>query len=406
MGEGADSLSWYVLHFCGGRGTRLWPLARLDRPKCLLTAPGHDHSLLQEAALRLERVVEHDHVRFVTNEVAAASVRHQLMEIDWEADMCASQVLSASPDVGTAAILVAKAEQMACQAPGTLLLVSYPDDLIPYAEPELNRYRAAVRAAFRYAHGNTGWDATYIGVKAERADPFYGYLQPSLLSREDHEGFCVRPARLVEKPTREQAEMYVDAGWFWNPTVVVQVDRFVALCRSLYPALGEALSRLVQQRPVPPLSEFVDQVSKVHRLAGESAEYAIFTDPSAHVCVLEADFTWQDAGTWEKLRQAGQRDACGNVRLMSEPGLAPGPEITECTVLAPDGKLVVARGLDGYLVVDTGDVLLICPRDPEHLRAVAQSAKGPSGPGAPFVGKAVGYDIPGTLKCATDGGDS
>ena len=77
--------------------------------------------------------------------------------------------------------------------------------------------------------------------------------------------------------------------------------------------------------------------------------------------VFEASFGWSDLGTWHSLYCQSEKDAQGNMVKAWETMM---DGVRESIVVSQkQGKLVVIKGLDNYMVVDTDDVLMICPRD-------------------------------------------
>lgn len=81
-------------------------------------------------------------------------------------------------------------------------------------------------------------------------------------------------------------------------------------------------------------------------------------EKAGDVYVRCSDFGWSDVGTWGSLYQHSAKDADGNV--------APAENMLYdtkgCIVKVPAGKLAVIEGLEDYIVVDSGDVLMICPK--------------------------------------------
>ena len=82
-----------------------------------------------------------------------------------------------------------------------------------------------------------------------------------------------------------------------------------------------------------------------------------------NVYVIPSSFGWSDLGTWNSAWENMEKDywenaVAGNKVMMMD--------AHKCVVHAPNNKLVVLQGLDGFIVVDTKDVLLICEKDKEQ----------------------------------------
>jgi mannose-1-phosphate guanylyltransferase len=93
-----------------------------------------------------------------------------------------------------------------------------------------------------------------------------------------------------------------------------------------------------------------------------SVDYAIM-EKAEEIFVCPADFGWSDLGTWGSLQQNIKPDLYGNACI--------GPDITmieskNCMVHTTQEKKVVIQGLDGYIVAEKNDTLLICKLSEEQ----------------------------------------
>ena len=93
-----------------------------------------------------------------------------------------------------------------------------------------------------------------------------------------------------------------------------------------------------------------------------SVDYAIM-EKADEIFVCPADFGWSDLGTWGSLHQQTHKDLYGNALI--------GPGITmyeshNCIVHTTQEKQVVVQGLDGYIVAENNDTLLICKLSEEQ----------------------------------------
>ena len=91
-----------------------------------------------------------------------------------------------------------------------------------------------------------------------------------------------------------------------------------------------------------------------------------------NVYVRSSDFGWNDVGTWGSLYELSPKDSDGNV----VPERIQTYETTGCMIKAPQEKAVVVDSLHDYIVVDTPDALMICPRSREqHIKQVLEDMK-------------------------------
>ena len=93
-----------------------------------------------------------------------------------------------------------------------------------------------------------------------------------------------------------------------------------------------------------------------------SIDYGVM-EKAENVYVRCGDFGWSDVGTWGSLYQLSRKDKYANVK--PEEGCY--TYNTRSSIISlPKDKVAVINGLRDYIVVDTADVLLICPRSEEQ----------------------------------------
>ena len=78
-----------------------------------------------------------------------------------------------------------------------------------------------------------------------------------------------------------------------------------------------------------------------------------------NVCVLRCDFGWADLGTWHAIYECMSRGEGDNVIIDSEVMIE---DSHNNVIKLPKGRLGVINGLDGYIVAESGNVLLICKK--------------------------------------------
>ena len=82
-----------------------------------------------------------------------------------------------------------------------------------------------------------------------------------------------------------------------------------------------------------------------------------------NVYVSLGDFGWSDLGTWGSLYDLSPKDEQRNVTLKCDSLIY---NSNDNIVVLPKGKLAVIEGLEGFLVAESDNVLLICKKDEEH----------------------------------------
>ena len=82
-----------------------------------------------------------------------------------------------------------------------------------------------------------------------------------------------------------------------------------------------------------------------------------------NVYVIPSSFGWSDLGTWNSAYENLNKDPNANAVASNNVMLV---DTQNSIINTPENKLVVVQGLNNYIVVDTGDVLLICKKENEQ----------------------------------------
>ncbi|NNE08023.1 MAG: NTP transferase domain-containing protein [Gemmatimonadetes bacterium] len=326
----------------GGSGTRFWPRSRRAEPKQFLKLTG-ERSLLQATVDRIAPLVPIDRVIVVTNARFVDRVARDLPDLPRE------NILGEPVGRNTApCVALATAWTESRFGPDEVMAVLPADHHI--GDEAL--YRSVLSAAEAVALRDGG--LVTIGITPTRPETGYGYLE---LGEEESavKGHTVRRvARFVEKPDRERALAYMNGGnHLWNSGM------FVWTAASI---------RAEIERQIPDLATGMNAFRDARDLAAElgrlypgfpslSIDYGVMEGAEA-VRALPGDFAWNDVGSWDALRDLGSLDEAGNAVR----GDAVLVDTSDC-VVAGDGKLIAAVGVRDLVIVQSGDAILVCPRD-------------------------------------------
>jgi len=325
----------HAVVLAGGSGTRLWPLSRALFPKQLL-AFEDDLSLLQQTLQRVLTVFDPERVHIVTGEDHVFEVRKQARALD--ARLEAGVIAEPRGRNTLPAILLALDAAWKTDEPP--LLAVFPSDHHVLSE---DRFGKAVRDALHLAAD--GWIVTF-GVPPHSPETGYGYIERA---EPIAEGRAFRVARFVEKPERTRAEAFLRAGaYFWNSGMFVfPGDALREAVRSHQPVL----SAWWEARSEQPLLRGYAEIPSI------SVDYGIM-EYGGRIAVVEADFGWDDLGSWEALYRLAKKD---------ERGCAIQGDVM---ALDCDNSLLVSRwgtlaavGVRDLVAVQTRDATLICARD-------------------------------------------
>jgi mannose-1-phosphate guanylyltransferase len=195
-----------------------------------------------------------------------------------------------------------------------------------------------------------------IGIEPGYPETGYGYIERGD-ALPDADGQTVyRVARFVEKPSRAVAEEYIrQRTYSWNSGMFVwRVDRILEEIRRHMPALYAGLQEIAAAFDTA--NADVTLLRVWPSLPKETIDYGIM-EKAERVAVLPADIGWSDVGSWSAVYDVSTRDENGNAVV----GQALPIDTSGCFIYSPN-RLIATVGLDDLAIVDTGDVLLICPR--------------------------------------------
>lgn len=336
----------YVAIMAGGVGSRFWPGSRESRPKQFLDMTGVGKSLLRLTFERFLHLCPADHIFIVTNAAYRDLVREQIPEIS------DAQILGEPSRNNTAPCIAYAALKLAAKDPEAVMVVA-PSDHIVLQETEFIRN---IQIATDFCQTN---DALLtLGIKPSRPDTGYGYIQFGEAADE-----TVRKViRFTEKPKREDAERFLESGaYLWNAGIFIwRVSAILRAYETLAPEIIHILGAGKDKFNTPDEQAFL--LAAYPTTPDISVDFAIL-EKADNVYTIPSDFGWSDLGTWASLHAECPQDEHRNV-IQSDTVLA--LDIQNCLVRTPKGKLVVLKGLDDYIVVDEGDVLLVYPKSQEQ----------------------------------------
>lgn len=331
----------YAVIMAGGSGTRFWPLSRSTRPKQFLALGPDDRSLLRATAERVWDLLPAERTFVVTSELLRKQVEQELPELDPDQILAEPVGRNTAPCIGWSATHVRRLDEDAIMA------VLPADHYINDTEAYVDTLRRGLEAA---THG----DYVTIGIRPSRAETGYGYIE---VGAELDPG-VFRARRFVEKPNRQRAEQFVANGNFlWNSGMFFFLaSRILEAIDQHLPGLGRELQRYDEA------ARAGDETTLVQETYGElpavSIDHGIMEKVDA-VSVVPGSFEWSDLGSWTSAWELAPRDEHQNV--LPDDGIA--VAASGNFVTAPDGKLIALVGVDDLVVVDSGDALLIVPRE-------------------------------------------
>ncbi len=336
----------YCVIMGGGIGSRFWPFSRKDLPKQFLDFFGTGRSLLQQTFDRFKKVVPTNQILIVTNAMYAALVKEQLPEIGDE------QILLEPCRRNTAPCIAWASYHIRALDPEANIVVAPSDHLILKEEEFLDVVSKGLQFVANSGHLLT------LGIKPNRPETGYGYIQ---IAQQVGDNFY-KVKTFTEKPELELAKVFVESGeFYWNSGLFLwNVNSIITAFESLLPDLANKMRRGEGLFATPQEKQFINE--NFPACPNVSIDYGIM-EKANNVYVSLGDFGWSDLGTWGSLYDLSPKDREGNVVLKCHSMLY---NCQNNIVAMPQEKLVVIDGLEGYLVAESENVLLICRKDEEH----------------------------------------
>jgi len=333
----------YAVVMAGGVGTRFWPWSREASPKQLLALTS-DRSMLAETIARLDGLVPAANILVVT------SRKHRRQVLAASPSLEARNVLGEPMGRNTAPCIGWATLEVLRRCPDAVTAVLSADHVLGGGKAFARDLDRAFSVADHHRRLVT------FGIPPTGPATGYGYLKAGATVTE------AGPARevdaFVEKPNLATARRYVSSGkYFWNSGMFVwRADVIWQEMITHLPDLVAGLTKMDRDRKggcIPATA--LDRAWP--RLASISIDYGVL-ERSSHVAMLPATFSWTDIGSWDAV--AGLWPTDGSANASRDPLL-----VVEAgsNVVATRGKPVALLGVDGLVVVDAGDVLLVCSRD-------------------------------------------
>lgn len=350
----------YAVIMAGGGGTRLWPVSRKETPKQLLPLLGKE-TLFQSTVARLEKLFPPERILVVTVAEQAREMREQVPSIPEE-----NYLIEPAPR-GTASVVALAAAVLKKRDPDAIMAIQTADHHI--RNQDLFRY--LLRAAFDVAEKDY---LVTLGITPTFPATGYGYIQQGEPLEGDYKYPVYMVKRFKEKPDEATAQQLLRSGdHSWNSGMFVwHVDTILREIEKQMSDLYQSVDKIASAWDTPQRKEVVEKYW--YGLRNQTIDYGIM-ERAEKVAVLPAGgLGWSDVGSWDSLFEVLLPDMNGNVDTHGQ-HLALDTHNT-LVYSTDDQRLVVTIGMDDVVVVDAGDVLMVCKTDQsqkvkdvvEHLR--------------------------------------
>jgi mannose-1-phosphate guanylyltransferase len=334
----------YVVLMAGGVGVRFWPYSRNSKPKQFLDVLGTGKTLIQSTLERFLPICPIENIYVVTHEEHAALVKEQLPQLSDD------QVLAEPMRKNTAACIAYASFKIYEKNKDAVIVVSPSDHLI-LKEAE---FRDIIKKAVDQAKAQD--KLITLGIKPTRPETGYGYIQ-----YHPEKSFAKKVKTFTEKPELSLAKKFLESGDFvWNAGI------FIWGAKAIIEAMHQHMSEM---------TEVFEEIKDTFGTKGEQAairaaypqcksisiDYGVM-EKAQNVFVCLGDFSWSDLGSWASIHEISDKDTNNNVVRAN----ALTYDSRNCIIKGSPDKLIVAQGLNGYLIGEFGNVFIVCEKDKEE----------------------------------------
>jgi len=330
----------HVVIMAGGTGTRFWPYSRNNKPKQFLDVLGTGRSLLQMTYDRFSKDVPDENIWIVSNEIYDEMLAEQLPSLPKDNILLEPSKRNTAPCVAYAAYKIKQKDPDA-------VMVILPSDHIIFKE------EAFLEVINQAAENADDTKLFTIGISPNRPETGYGYIQ-----FKESDDDIKKVKTFTEKPELDLAKQFLASGDFvWNAGIFVwSVKAIISAYEKYQDELAEIFEGGSDKYFTAEEKPFIKTAYSLSK--NVSIDYAIM-EKSEDVYVVLGDFGWSDLGSWNALHEIKDKDQNENV--------IEGKVITYDTkdsyIISKTNRIVLTHDLDGYLVADFDDVLLICKKE-------------------------------------------
>ena len=344
----------YCVIMAGGSGTRFWPVSRTSKPKQFLDVAETGKTFIRETYDRFLKIVPQENIIVATAARYRDLVMEELPELDKSNLLLEPYSRSTAPCIAYATYVLLK------RNPEANVVVTPCDHCID----DEAIFAETIRNAFEYVEQNDV--LMTLGVEPTRPDTNYGYVQATGGKDALASGNPVPVKTFTEKPDKDMADLFISTGeFFWNAgifiwraeTIRTEMEKHLPEVTGLFKGWETAIGSKIESEFV--LRAFTDCINI-------SIDYGVM-EKTDRAWIYPVKFGWTDVGTWESLYNylPGKDDLANHIeaeRTLLE-------ETKNVMVVSPGKKKLVAiKGLENFLVIDTEDALVICPKDDRQFK--------------------------------------
>lgn len=340
----------YCVIMAGGIGSRFWPLSKTSRPKQFLDILGTGETFIQQTYRRFKKIVPKENFLIVTNLDYKGLVLEQVPELTEEQVLCEPMRRNTAPCIAYAC------HKIKCKTSDANIIVAPSDHIITKEDFFIKE----LENSLRFVSQNDA--LVTMGITPGKPETGYGYIQINGNVKFEGVTNLHKVKTFTEKPDLKMARVFMDSGeFFWNSGIFIwSLSSILRAFEKYLPEVNDLFKKGCKYYYSDEEEAFLNKTYS--ECPNISIDYGIM-EKASNVYVLCTDFGWSDLGTWGSLWDNSDKDdnqnavKGENVKIYNS---------KNCIVNMNDEKLVVVHGLDGYIVVESDNTLLICKKEDEQ----------------------------------------
>lgn len=339
----------YAVILAGGGGTRLWPKSRNQTPKQFLKLTSNK-TMMQIATDRISNLIHWKNIIVVTNKLYLDEVIKQLPKIPKE------NIIAEPEKKDTALAMLVGALYARSKDPEAVVINAASDHTLI----DENEYAKVMRAAINVA-GKTNY-LVAVGITPTYPTSAFGYIKIGDDLKKINTGLSLfKVDSFTEKPNIPTARAFISTGkYFWNANMYVwSATNLKEAFKKHMPKMYDLTKKLDTLNS----KKFHQALNSIYRSAESiSIDYAI-SEKADNLTLIPGDFGWNDVGDWKVVYDLGKKDAQNNVIVDDS---KEGHTLTinsRNNLIHANGRLIAMVGVHDLIVVDTEEIIMICPKD-------------------------------------------
>jgi len=348
----------YAIVLAGGGGTRLWPVSRKNTPKQILPFIGKQ-TLLQTTMKRIKKVIPPSRTYVVTNKKNKKEIEKQLKNFPKKNIFYEPEKRDTAAAIGFTAAIIHERD------PQAVVTTVNSDGFIQNQKEYERLILKAARLAYTHAQYSV-----LIGVNPTYPETGYGYIKiAKRFTPEKEDVFHVE--RFVEKPTISKARLYVKRwDYLWNPAMFVwKASTLLSLYRKYLPAHARIMKKLADNYGKKNFAQILQK--EFPRFKPISIDYGIM-EKTKEMLVIPANFGWADIGHWRSVKDILSKTRNENIIKGAHVGF----DTRGSLIYGYSNRLIATIGMSEVIIIDTPDILLVCPKDKsQEVKKVVEQLK-------------------------------